>query len=177
MYLDDEYVTIEVVAGEVSTRHYNLQEEQLNDGEWYHCSIVFDNGSIILTLTGEGSICSAPCVNAVNLPDNSELSFEFTGQVTFGDVGALLSEMIINQLLQTTGAVGCVRNLSFSSDGTILSLDSGFSDTNSAEPGCPRDSNCLTNPCSNDGVCESGWSGYMCDCTPDYAGPTCNNGE
>ena len=165
------------MTGEISTRHYNIQVEQLNDGEWYDCSMVLSNDSIIVTVVGEGSVCSTPCISEIVLPDNSELHFEFPGQVSFGDVSVLLSQAIINQLLQTNGVVGCVQDLSFTSGETILSLDDGFNDTNPAEPGCPRDSKCPTNYCANDGVCKSGWSGYTCDCTPDYDGSNCTNGK
>ena len=44
-------------------------------------------------------------------------------------------------------------------------------------PGCDfTDAQCNPNPCHNGGRCFGSWSSYICDCRPQFAGTTCNEG-
>lgn len=41
------------------------------------------------------------------------------------------------------------------------------------EAGCPRENQCLPNPCKNNGHCTDRWSDFSCKCERPYLGDTC----
>ena len=44
-------------------------------------------------------------------------------------------------------------------------------------PGCSRENQCYDNVCLNGATCRSDWDSYSCECTEDFMGSLCGEGN
>ena len=75
---------------------------------------------------------------------------------------------------------GCLHNLTINSGAVGLQEATPSNlgnDPSSALSGCPREESCIPSPCQHGGDCLSNWYNYTCQCTEDYTGQDCSQGN
>uniref|UniRef100_A0A3P8XR24 EGF-like domain-containing protein n=2 Tax=Esox lucius TaxID=8010 RepID=A0A3P8XR24_ESOLU len=176
----DEYLALEIVKGKIRLS-YNLgsgdvhlqTEKQVADGR-FHSIAARRIGNI-------GFLQLDHCIEEATgfcFSQSEGISSERTldagsNNLSFGGVRSMESILLRPGQVQTHDFVGCVRNIKI--NGVPLGPAKALVAYNILER-CPRAavSPCLSGPCLNGGLCQDQWSHYICQCTHNYTGTTCD---
>lgn len=163
------YFKLELLNGELNVHSSLLNKwdgifvgSDLNDGEWQMVRMTVNDSHVFLAANNETTLHPINPVQTINSSDTS-----FSSTILGGTTPTL-------RILSTEAPffTGCMENVVV--DGVELVPSRVLSQRKiMVEEGCPREEQCVPNPCHNDGQCVDLWSSYKCNCERPYLGETC----
>jgi hypothetical protein len=143
----------------------------LTNGDWYRVRLTVNGFQLTVQVTSEAT--GQAYAGTLLAPPSIQLSFP----ILFGSLHANPVFQPLRDTLQVVDSfTGCLRDLYVNGANVQLQRATPYEltfDPPIAEPGCPREAGCYGQPCANGGACLAAWSGFTCQCTPDYFGTTC----
>ncbi|XP_066601005.1 protocadherin-like wing polarity protein stan [Prorops nasuta] len=182
----DSHVQFSFSLGDEVTRASASIPGGVSDGEWHEVQVSYVNRTVTISLddcdvalaleysdrlgpkwscAGRSEQILEPRCSSVT--ETCHRFLDLTGPLQLGGLPAIPSSFQI----RNKDFIGCISDLYI--DHTFIDLNSYVAD-NGTNPGCPEKLPfCSSQPCLNGGTCREIWSGFICECTEGYSGPTC----
>ena len=90
-------------------------------------------------------------------------------------LGTVADPLSVNHTVSMTPFVGCMEDVTFL--GSKLVLIAGSQNFVHIASGCPREEQCIPDPCNSRGTCIDLWNKHQCDCRRPYLGDACETGK
>lgn len=160
----------------------------VSDGQWHEVEVSYINKTVTISLDncdvalalehgerlGPKWACAGRSEQILEercglITETCHRFLDLTGPLQLGGLPAIPS----NFPVRTKDFVGCISDLYV--DHIFVDLNSFVAD-NGTNAGCPeKNAFCSSIPCKNNGVCREVWDGFICECTENFAGPTCED--
>ncbi|XP_046828165.1 protocadherin-like wing polarity protein stan isoform X1 [Vespa crabro] len=160
----------------------------VSDGQWHEVEVSYINKTVTISLDncdvalalehgerlGPKWACAGRSEQILEdrcglITETCHRFLDLTGPLQLGGLPAIPS----NFPVRTKDFVGCISDLYI--DHIFVDLNSFVAD-NGTNAGCPeKNAFCSSIPCKNNGECREVWDGFICECTENFAGPTCED--
>ncbi|XP_018058154.1 PREDICTED: protocadherin-like wing polarity protein stan [Atta colombica] len=183
----DSRVQFSFSLGDEVTRAMATIPGGVSDGQWHEVVVSYINRTVTVSLDdcdvalalkyGEKRLgpkwtCAGRSERVLEercglVTETCHRFLDLTGPLQLGGLPAIPSSFQI----RNKDYVGCISDLYI--DHVFIDLNSFVAD-NGTNAGCPeKTAFCASSPCRNNGKCREIWSGFVCECEHNFAGPTC----
>lgn len=184
----DSRVQFSFSLGDEVTRATASIPGGVSDGQWHEAEISYINRTVTVSLDncdvalalehgerlGPRWACADRSERILEercriVTETCHRFLDLTGPLQLGGLPSIPS----NFQIRNKDYVGCISDLYI--DHMFVDLNSFVAD-NGTNPGCPEKiAFCSSSPCRNNGECREIWSGFVCECEDNFAGPTCSD--
>ncbi|KAL3872299.1 hypothetical protein ACJMK2_040233 [Sinanodonta woodiana] len=142
-----------------------------NDANWHTVHVIQDSTKKIISV----KVLSILCVSENQCTLNTSYSAQSSQRFYFGSLG--IDSNILNNTLSKTQFIGCMQDiliaesmLDIQINIPIIRLQTNFINLTL---NCPRQDQCIPDPCNGHGVCTDLWNSFKCNCKRPFLGSTC----
>ena len=165
--------TLQVISSDATTATtttVHAGRASLSDASWHQVELLLNETGLSVTLhdqdcVGDGEACF------------SYLAWN-DGARTFDAIylgGSTSSLRVASGITLSPGFIGCIQDVTIDSTMVLVPQDflsQGLS--SGLEIGCPREEQCVPDPCYSHGTCADLWSAFACTCRRPYYDVDCS---
>ena len=141
-----------------------------NNAQWQTVEVSKHNTTLKVKVISPNCISENLCTIDTNFEP-----YAHDSATTDVRLGTAANPMSVNHTVSMTPFVGCMEDVTFF--GTKLVLAAGSQNFVHIASGCPRQEQCIPDPCNARGTCIDLWNKYQCDCRRPYLGDACETGN
>ena len=160
--------TLQVISSDATTATATtLHAASLSDASWHQVGLVVNETGLSVTL--QDCVGDDACVSYLAWNDGAR---SFDAIYVGGNSSSL---RVASGITLSPGFIGCIQDVTIDSELVLVPndfLSKGLS--SGLEVGCPREEQCVPDPCYGHGTCADLWSAFQCTCRRPYYDVDCS---